>query len=40
MERMEGYLMLKKFFAVTTTSLYEVMARAEDGRPCVRKIDL
>jgi len=32
--------MLKKFFAVTTTSLYEVMARAEDGRPCVRKIDL
>ena len=29
-----------KFFAVTTTSLYEVMARAENGRPYIRKIDL
>jgi hypothetical protein len=32
--------MLEKFFAVTTTSLYEVLARAENGLPCVRKVDL
>jgi|GEM_PF-1376412 len=29
-----------KFFAVTTTSLYGVIARGEDGYPFVRKIDL
>ena len=33
-------LELEKFFAVTTTSLYEVLAKGEDGRPRVRKIDL
>jgi len=32
--------MLEKFFAVTMTSLYEAIAKGEDGYPYVRKIDL
>lgn len=32
--------MLEQFFAVTTTSLYEVITKGKDGYPFVRKIDL
>jgi hypothetical protein len=39
-ERREEDVMLEKFFTVTTTSLYEVIAKGENGYPYVCKIDL